>query len=373
MKLPMVDLAGQYQKIKHEINAKVQEVLDSTQFILGKHVGEFEKQAAEFLGVKHAIGCANGTDALQIALMALGIGRDDEVITPSFTFVATAEAIATVGATPMFVDIDERTYNIDAALIEQAITPRTKAIMPVHLFGQAADMDAILEIARRHNLYVIEDAAQAFGAEYKGRKVCTFGTTACVSFFPSKNLGAYGDAGMLTTNDAALAKRMRMITVHGSKVKYVNDILGRNSRLDTLQAAILLVKIKYLDEWNEARRRAAAKYHELLSDMDAVLPYIEPFNKHIFHQYSIRVNDRDGLAKHLAANGIAHAIYYPIPIHLQKAFAYLGWKEGSLHVTEQVAKEIIALPMHTELTDEQIEYIADAVKAFVKKGEVVAK
>ncbi|MER3524980.1 MAG: transcriptional regulator [Ignavibacteria bacterium] len=362
--LHMVDVVGQYKKIKSEIDAAVHAVLDSGQFILGKQVGEFECQIAGYLGLRYAVGCASGTDALQVAMMALGIGPGDEVITTPFTFVATTETIVLLGAKPVYVDIDPQTFNIDPSLIERAITPRTKAIIPVHLYGQPADIDPIMALARKYKLHVIEDAAQALGASYKGKKVCTFGDVGCISFFPSKNLGAFGDAGMVVTNDADLGERMRMIIVHGSKVRYYHDILGVNSRLDTLQAAILLVKLKYLDEWNATRRRAAARYNELLRGTPVTVPFVSPDAEHIFHQYTLRVHRRNELAEHLKKKGIPHAIYYPVPLHLQKAFAVAGGKKGDFPVTEQAAEEVLSLPMHTELAEEQMVYITDAIREF---------
>lgn len=364
MTLHMVDVVGQYKKIKTEIDAAVHTVLDSGQFILGKQVGEFECQIAGYLGVKDAIGCASGTDALQVAMMALGIGPGDEVITTPFTFVATTETIVLLGAKPVYVDIDPKTFNINPSLIEAAITPRTKAIIPVHLYGQAAEMDPIMDVARKHSLRVIEDAAQALGASYKGKKVCTFGDVGCISYFPSKNLGAFGDAGMVVTNDQELAERMRMIIVHGSKTRYYHDILGVNSRLDTLQAAILSVKLKYLDEWNTTRRRAAARYNELLHDTPVTVPYVSPDAEHIFHQYTLRAPRRNELAEHLKDKGIPHAIYYPVPLHLQKAFAVAGKGKGDFPIAEQAADDVVSLPMHTELTEEQLVYITDAIKEF---------
>lgn len=364
MKLQMVDVVGQYNTIKADVDAAVHAVLDSGQFILGKTVGEFECDAAGYLGVRYALGCASGTDALQIAMMGLGIGPGDEVITTPFTFVATTETIVLLGARPVYVDIDPATFNIDPARIAGAITPRTKAILPVHLYGQAADMDPIMEIARKHRLFVIEDSAQALGASYRGRKVCTFGDVACISFFPSKNLGAFGDGGMVTTNDGALWERMKMIASHGSKTRYEHDLLGVNSRLDTLQAAILKVKLRHLDRWNAARRRNAERYTALLAGTPVIPPPVAPDREHIFHQYTLRAPRRDALAEHLKARGIPHAIYYPIPLHLQKAYSGLGGKKGDFPVTEQAAAEVLSLPMHTELTDEQLVFITGAVREF---------
>jgi dTDP-4-amino-4,6-dideoxygalactose transaminase len=368
--IKLVDLFGQYQKIKPEIDQAVMNVLASTQFVLGKEVGDFESVAASYLGIKYAIGCASGTDALQVALMALGIGNGDEVITSPFTFVATAETIVLLGATPVYVDIDPMTYNIDASKIERAITGRTKAIIPVHLYGQPADMNPIMEIAQRRGLKVIEDAAQAFGAEYKGRKTGNLGDIACFSFFPSKNLGAFGDAGMVTTNDEHLAERMRMISLHGSRKKYQHEILGLNSRLDTLQAAVLKVKIKYVDAWNRSRQDFAATYSRKLMDSSVITPYVMPGCTHIYHQYSIRLprtsgKSRDALVAYLKSRDVPTAVHYPIPLHLQKAFAHLGRGEGDYPFSETVASEILSLPMHTELDEGQIEYIVREIKEFL--------
>lgn len=362
----MVDVVGQYHKIKPDVDAAIHKILDSGQFILGKEVGEFECQIAGYLGVKYAVGCASGTDALQVAMMALDIGPGDEVITTPFTFVATTETIVLLGAKPVYVDIDPKTFNINPSHIESVITSKTKAIIPVHLYGQAADMDPIMEIARKHNLKVIEDSAQALGASYKGRKVCTFGDVSCISYFPSKNLGAFGDAGMVVTNDVALGEKVRMICAHGSKVRYYHETLGVNSRLDTLQAVILSVKLKYLDSWNAARQTAARRYNELLKGTPVTIPFVAPECEHIFHQYTLRAPKRNELAEHLKQKGIPHAIYYPVPLHLQKAFAVAGKQKGAFPVTEQAADEVLSLPIHTELTEEQLVYITDAIKEFYR-------
>ena len=364
MKLQMVDVVGQYRHIKREVDDAIHSVLDSGMFIQGKEVGEFECEVAGYLGVKSAVACASGTDALQIAMMALGIGPGDEVITTPFTFVATAETIGILGAKPVYVDIDPRTFNIDPALIEAAITPRTRAIIPVHLYGQPADMDALLAVARRRSVPVIEDAAQAMGASCNGRKVCSLGTVGCISFFPSKNLGCFGDGGMVVTNDAALAESMRVIAAHGSRVRYYHEVLGLNSRLDTLQAAILRVKLPHLEEYNCARRKAAARYNELLTGLPVTVPFVAPGVDHIFHQYTLRVPKRDGLAAFLREKGIPHGIYYPVPLHLQKAFAMSGGKKGDFPVTERATEEVISLPIHTELTDEHLKFIAGSVREF---------
>lgn len=362
--LRMVDVAGQYQKMKAEVDRALQNVLDSGNFILGKEVGEFECRMAGYLGIRYAVGCASGTDALQIAMMAYNIGPGDEVVTTPFTFVATTETIVLLGAKPVYVDIDAKTYIIDPAQIEAAITPRTKAIIPVHLYGHPADMDPILEIGRRRNIRVIEDAAQAIGASYKGKKVGCLGDAGCISFFPSKNLGAFGDAGMVATNDAEIGKRMKMISVHGSRTRYYHDILGVNSRLDTLQAAVLSVKLKYLDQWNSTRRRLAARYNELLKGAPVTVPYVSPTVEHTFHQYTIRAPERDRLAQYLMEKEIPYAIYYPVPLHLQKAFAMAAYSTGDFPVAEQAAKEVLSLPMHPDLTEEELVCVTDAIKGF---------
>jgi len=364
MKLHMVDVAGQYKKIKPEIDAAIHSVLESGNFILGKEVGEFECSVAGYLGVRYAVGCASGTDALQIAQMALGIGPGDEVITTPFSFVATTETIALLGAKPVYVDIDPQTFNIDPDKIEKAITKKTRAIIPVHLYGQPADMDAILDIAKRHNLRVIEDAAQAMGASYKNKKVCGLGDIGCISFFPSKNLGAFGDAGMVVSNDVELGEKMRAISIHGSKTRYHHDMLGVNSRLDTLQAVILKIKLNHLDSWNKARREFARTYDAMFKNLPVALPHVAPHGEHIFHQYTIRAPRRDQLADHLKSKNIPHAIYYPIPLHLQKAFASAGARQEDFPVSEKAAAEVLSLPMHTELTADQQEYVASTVKEF---------
>ena len=333
---------------------------------MGKDVGEFECQIAGYLGVKYAIACASGTDALQIAMMALGIGSGDEVITTPFTFVATAETIGILGARPVYVDIDPKTFNIDPTKIERAITPHTKAIIPVHLYGQPAEMDPILEVARKRNIPIVEYAAQAFGASYKGKKVCSLGDIGCISFFPSKNLGAFGDGGMMVTNNQMLAETMKMIAAHGSKVRYYHEMLGVNSRLDTIQAAILVVKLRYLEKWNSARQQAANTYDNLLVGAPVTVPYIAPTGQHIFHQYTLRVPKRDALAAHLKQREIPHAIYYPVPLHLQKAFVMTGNAKGDFPIAERACEEVLSLPMHTELTDEQIAFVAGAIKDFYR-------
>ncbi len=366
MQIKMVDLSRQYQMIKHEMDAAIQSVLDSTDFILGTPVREFESELANYLNVQHTIGCASGTDALQIALMALGIGIGDEVITTSFTFVATVETIVLLGARPVFVDIDPRTFNLDVNQIADHITPKTKALMPVHLYGQPADMDPILSIAESHGLSVIEDAAQAIGARYKGKAAGTIGHIGCFSFFPSKNLGAYGDAGALATNDVQLAQRCRMISAHGSKVKYQHEILGVNSRLDTLQAAILRTKLRYLESWTDARIRIAQRYNLAWQGLDVVTPCCGPDVRHVYNQYSIRTGRRDSLATFLKARGIGHAIHYPTPLHLQPAFRQLVDPNVTLPVAETVCKEIISLPIFPEMEEAEIQVVISTLHEFLK-------
>jgi len=360
--IQMVDTKTQYLKIKDEIDTAIQSVIDSTQFIHGPAVKCFESNVEKYLGAKHAIGCASGTDALQIAMMALDIKPGDEILTTPFTFVATTETIAILGAVPVYVDIDPKSYNMDVSKIEAKITSKTKAIMPVHLYGQPCDMDPIMDIAKKHKLYVIEDAAQAFGAQYNGKMICTIGDIGCISFYPSKNLGAFGDGGMITTNNDTLAEKIRMIISHGSKKKYYHETLGVNSRLDSIQAAILDVKLKYLDKYCQARLDAAMKYNEKFKGIFET-PFIMPGVKHIFHQYSIRVKNRDKMMEFLKSQGIPSMIYYPVPLHMQEAYKY-DYKPGDYPVSEEIAKDIISLPMHTELTDEQIDFIASKVIEF---------
>jgi dTDP-4-amino-4,6-dideoxygalactose transaminase len=357
----MVDVVGQYQKIKREINEAALRVIESGQYILGKEVTEFENEISNYLGVKYAIGCASGTDALMVAMMALNIGSGDEVITTPFTFVATTETIVLLGARPVYVDIDPKTFNLDPSKVEAVITKKTKAIIPVHLYGQSVDMDPLLEIANKHEIPIVEDMCQAIGADYKGKKVGGLGVLGCISFFPSKNLGALGDAGMIVTNDAMLAEKLRMIVVHGSRVRYKHEILGVNSRLDALQAAMLRVKLRYLDEWINARRMAAAMYNRLFEHSSVEIPYEASYGKHVFHQYTVRLKKRDEVASYLGGKKIPHAIYYPIPLHLQEAYSTIGELNGKFPVTEQAANEVLSLPMHTELDEEQQKYIVESV------------
>lgn len=374
-KIQMVDLKTQYDHIKHTVNASIQEVLDTTTYINGPQVHSFQKNLEEYLGAKHVIPCANGTDALQIAMMGLGLEPGDEVITADFTFAATVEVIALLQLTPVLVDVEEDTYNISIEAIKKAITPKTKAIVPVHLFGQAANMEAIMALAAEHNLYVIEDNAQAIGANYKysdgsKQKAGVIGHVASTSFFPSKNLGCYGDGGAIFTNDDALAHTLRGIVNHGMYVRYHHDVVGVNSRLDSIQAAVLNAKLPLLDQYNVARREAAAKYSAALSVNNKIVTpaIVGEEDSHVFHQYVFRVldTDRDALMQHLLDKGIPCAIYYPIPLHSQKAYASSRYKEADFPVTNRLVKEVLALPMHTELDDEQIAFITGSVLEFVK-------
>ena len=359
--IPLLDLVAQYNSIKPEIDAAIQEVLGSAKFILGPNEKAFEQEVAEYLGVKHAVGVASGTDALVIALRALGIGTGDEVIVPAYSFFATAGTVLTVGATPVFVDIRPDTFLIDTNLVEAAITKQTKAILPVHLYGQAVDLNEIRAIAEKHDLKIIEDNAQAFGATLQGRYTGGLGDLGCLSFFPSKNLGAYGDAGMVTTNDDNLAEMVTMLRTHGWRKKYFPEILGYNSRLDELQAAILRVKLNYVDVWNTRRREIAAIYNERLGAAGVTTPQTAPNRTHVYHLYIIRVNGRAGFKERLQENGIATEIYYPQPLHLAAPCRALGWQEGTLPVAEQASRETIALPLFPEMTDEQIDRVISTV------------
>jgi UDP-2-acetamido-2-deoxy-ribo-hexuluronate aminotransferase len=368
----MVDLKSQYQKIKQEIDSAIADVIDHTEFINGTQVKAFQQQFESFLKVKHVIPCANGTDALQIALMALGLMPGDEVITSDFTFIATLEVIALLGLKPVIVDVDPQTFNISVEGIRKAITPKTKAIIPVHIFGQCADMDAILKLGKENNIVVIEDCAQATGACYKFQGTTayagTIGDIGTTSFFPSKNLGCFGDGGALMTNNDELAQMCRSMANHGMKVRYYHDHVGVNSRLDSIQAAVLGVKLNYLNEYNHARQQAASYYDQAFSQCDKIrIPARNPESTHIFHQYTLVVNgvDRNELKNFLQTKGIPAMIYYPVPLHSQKAYQYLGYNEGDFPVTEQLCKTVISLPMHTELDTEQLHYITAAVLEFV--------
>ncbi|WP_324721599.1 DegT/DnrJ/EryC1/StrS family aminotransferase [Salinimicrobium sp. HB62] len=372
-KIQMVDLKGQYEKIKDTVNSAFSEVLDTTAFINGPEVQQFQKELENYLDVKHVIPCANGTDALQIAMMGLGLKPGDEVITADFTFAATVEVIALLQLTPVLVDVEPDTFNIDPEAIKRAITPKTKAIVPVHLFGQTANMDAIMEIANEHDLFVIEDNAQAIGSNYHfkdgtTKKAGAIGHAASTSFFPSKNLGCYGDGGAIFTNDDDLAHTIRGIVNHGMYERYHHDVVGVNSRLDSLQAAVLRAKLPHLDTYNEARQNAARKYSEALKDVEEItVPYTESTeDTHVYHQYTIKIANgkRDALAKYLSEKGIPFGIYYPIPLHNQKAYKDGRYEEEDFPVTNQLVKEVISLPMHTELDEEQISYITGSIKEF---------
>jgi dTDP-4-amino-4,6-dideoxygalactose transaminase len=360
--VPFVELRTQYASIHDQIQAAINKVLDAGWFILGQQVESFERAFAEYCGGGEALGVGSGTDALHLALRACGIGRGDEVITVSNTFIATALAVDYVGATPVFVDIDPATYNMDVTQIEARVTPRTKAILPVHLFGQPADMDPILDMAKAHQLYVIEDACQAHGAEYKGKRVGALGDVGCFSFYPTKNLGAYGDAGLVLTRKPQLAERVRLLHNYGQTRKYVHQISGFNSRLDELQAAVLEAKLPYLDGWNEARRRIAARYDAGITAPHVVLPGVRQDARHIYYVYVIRTPYRDTLHDWLAARGIGTQIHYPIPIHCQEAFRDLG--KVVLPITEQLAKQILSLPMYPELMDAQVDWVIESVNSF---------
>lgn len=370
MKIPILDLQAQYKTIKKEIDAAIKTVIAESSFIGGKHVEELENNIASYCGTKYAVALNSGTDALYLALWALGIGKGDEVITSPFSFFATAEVIAKVGAKPVFVDIDPATFNINPELIEEKITKNTRAIIPVHLFGQTAEMDRINDLAKRYGFFVIEDACQAIGARYKGKKAGNLGDVGCFSFFPSKNLGAYGDGGILTTNHQSLATKVKMLHNHGSKVKYYNDEIGVSSRLDGLQAAILNVKLRHLDKWNKERNRIAQTYDKLLSNIPWVsLPSHQPLatsHQHVFHQYTIRITNgkRDKLRTSLAENGIQTMVYYPIALHLLKAMEYLGYKKGSLPAAEKACEEVLSLPMYPELKESVINIIAKSISDF---------
>lgn len=361
--IPMVDLKGQYRTLQKEIEAGFQQTIENTSFILGPNVHEFEKEAADYLRVKHALTCASGTDALHLGLLAAGIKAGDEVITTSFTFIATAEAICYIGAKPVFVDVDPKTFNIDVGKIEDAITSKTKAILPVHIFGQPADMTAIQSISEKHNLRVIEDCAQSFGADVNGKMTGGIGDAGCHSFFPSKNLGCYGDGGMVTTNNDDIAEKIRILRNHGSSVRYHHDVIGYNSRLDELQAVVLRAKIKHIADYNKQRRRAAHHYSNLLKDI-VTPPFEDGAGTHVYHQYTLLTEKRDAIMAKLNKAQIGCAIYYPIPLHQQNAFA--DTCQGvSLPVTEDIVQHCMSLPIYPELTNEQIEHIVDVIKSAI--------
>lgn len=392
MNIPLIDLKAQYESLAENLDKAALGVLSSANYIMGKTVTDFEKEFADFIGVKHAISVGNGTDALVLALKSMGIGEGDEVITTPFTFFATAETISAVGATPVFVDVDKETFNIDVTKIEGKITSKTKAIMPVHIFGQSADMDEINEIAKKHNLYVIEDACQAIGGKYRGRKIGTLGDVACFSFFPTKNLGCAGDGGMIVTDNDEIAIIARALRTHGSgengqkaynllnnieeeiktaegandtvynPLKYYNYLIGYNTRLDAIQAAILSVKLKEIDSWNAKRREIVELYNEALQNSDLVTPVARDYNDHVYHMYILQSENREEVLAKLKEAGIATGVYYPVPLHLQKVYKNLGYKEGDMPVSEYLSHRTFAIPVYPELTKEQIDYIISKIK-----------
>lgn len=376
MNVPFLDLKAQYQHIKDEIDRAVMEVISDQHFILGPKVEALEETIAAYSSARHGIGVASGSDALTVSLMALGVGAGDEVITTPFTFFATAGSISNVGSTPVFVDIDPRTYNLDPAHLQERITPKTKALIPVHLFGQSADMDPLKELARNNGLWIIEDAAQAIGSDYvrnsaPPQRVGSIGDMGCFSFYPSKNLGGFGDGGMVTTNDDELAERLRLLRVHGASSKYCYQYIGINSRLDVLQAAVLLVKIHFLEEWTAQRLKNAAYYDQLFDeihhqDLGIAIPYVQYNNRHIYNQYVIRVPKRDALRNFLAHEGIGTDVYYPLPLHLQECYQGLGYGAGDFPHAEQAAREVLALPIYPELTPEQQQYVVSKIEEFFR-------
>ncbi len=374
MRIPLVDLKAQYDTIRGEVDAAIQQVLDQGQFILGPEVQAFEEEIADYCGTKFALGVASGTDALRLALLACGVGPADEVITTPFTFVATAETIIQCGATPIFVDINPKTYNIDPTQIKEKITSRTKVILPVHLYGQAVDMDPILELARKYDFKVIEDCAQALGAEYKGKKVGSIGNAGCLSFFPTKTLGAYGDGGMVVTNEPKIAETVNLLRKHGANTSYYYLLPGFNSRLDALQAAILRIKLKHLDRWIESRRAKAALYEQLLREIDGIKPLsVEEFGKPSFTYYTICLKDsglnRNKLREHLESRGIQTMVYYPLSLHLQEAYGGLGYKQGDFPQSELAQSQVLSLPMYPELGEERIREVVASIKNFIRNSK----
>jgi dTDP-4-amino-4,6-dideoxygalactose transaminase len=374
MNVPLLDLKAQYASIKTEVDAAIADVMESQHFILGPKVEQCEKAIAAYSGCAHGVGVSSGSDALLACLMAEGIGPGDEVITTPYTFFATVGAIARLGATPVFVDIDPRTYNLNVELLAAKVTARTRAIVPVHLYGQMADMDVVMRVAEQHKLVVIEDAAQAIGAEYKGRRAGSIGHYGCFSFFPSKNLGAAGDGGMIVTNDPQRADKLSCLRGHGSRPKYYHKMIGGNFRIDALQAAIVAAKLPHLDAWTAARQRNASRYTDLFeaASIPVILPSVAT-GRHIFNQYVIRVRDRDRLQAHLRASGVGTEIYYPVPMHLQECFAALGHKVGAFPESERAALETLAIPVHPELTEPQAQYVVDGVRAFFEQSAPAMK
>jgi dTDP-4-amino-4,6-dideoxygalactose transaminase len=367
--IPILDLRQQYLSLKDEIDAAIQGVLESGQFILGPDVAKLEERVANYCGCRYGVGVASGTDALRLTLTALEVGPGDEIITTPFTFIATANTISHCGAQPVFVDIDPRTYNLDPAAVEVVITPRTKGLVAVHLYGQPCDMGPLMAVAKRHGLFVIEDAAQAIGATYQGQRVGSFGDAGCLSFFPSKNLGAYGDGGMVVTNNAALADKVEVLRRQGGKKKYYHEVLGFNSRLDTLQAAILNVKLTYLESWNQRRREAAHRYNQFLSNLPLTTPYEQPGSCHVYHQYTIRAPERDELAAYLKDLGVATMVYYPVPLHRQPL--YCDIVRASAPNADRAAQEVLSLPMSPDLATSDQEYISEMIRGFFHDDRTV--
>jgi len=378
MKVPLLDLRAQHESLRDELLTAMHRVMDTQQFVLGPDVQALEDESSRHTKTRHAVGCASGSDALLLALMALGVTAGDEVITSPFTFFATAAAIARVGARPVFVDIDPLTYNIDPAAIEAVITPRTRVMVPVHLFGQCAEMSPLLKISERYQLPIVEDAAQAIGSEDRGRPAGSIGRIACFSFYPTKNLGGAGDGGLLTTDDDALAQRLRMLRAHGGGPEYHHREIGINSRLDTLQAAVLRVKLKYLKGWSAERQKKAQRYnqlfHEAKLEFELIPPFVREETRHIFHQYVVRIpQHRDAIIKHLDQKGVGTKIYYPVPLHRQECFEYLGYEEGEFPEAERAARETVALPCFPELTEEQQQYVVNAISSFHTSGASAAR
>jgi dTDP-4-amino-4,6-dideoxygalactose transaminase len=371
MSVPILDLKAQYATIREEIQEAINRVLESQHFILGPEVKALEHEVASYCGRKYAVGVASGTDALLLGLKACGVGPGDEVIVPSFTFIATADCVSLLGATPVFAEIDPETFNLDPDDVKARITPRTRALVPVHLYGQSADMDPLMSLARWHGLKVVEDCAQSIGATCRGRLVGSIGDVGCLSFFPSKNLGAYGDGGMVLTDSEEVERHLTSLRAHGSRKKYFSEEQGWNSRLDELQAAILRVKLKYLPRWTKQRRAAANRYDDLLRRLPGVsVPRRNGFGEHIFHQYTIRVQQRERVQKRLAGLGVSTMVYYPVPIHLQPIYADLGYRPGSFPVTEKACQEVLSLPMFPELTEVQSEYVAQALMEATREREI---
>lgn len=362
--IPLLDLKAQYASIKTEVDGAIKRIVEAQNFIMGEDVKLLEKEVARYCGTKFGVGVSSGTDALILALKAIGVGAGDEVITTPFTFMATAGAISNVGARPVFCDIDPATYNIDPKAAEKAVTKRTRAIMPVHLYGQCAEMDEILRIAKANKLKVIEDAAQAIGAAYKGRRAASMGDIGCISFFPGKNLGAFGDGGMVVTNNAEYAEKISTLRVHGSSKRYIHSIVGTNARLDNLQAAVLRVKLKYLDRWAASRQQNARIYNELFKGSGVITPYLPAYNTHVYHQYVIKVESskRDALLNSLLKNNIEARVYYPVPLHLQECYSSMGYRRGDMPRSEEAADSTLALPVYPELARDDISYTADAIK-----------